>query len=267
MRVGQGRVHGQTDDGGGDAAADQPEAATPPEVATPPEAAAPPEVTAQPEVAPRPGSPGGPGSTLSDLDVALLGLLSVRPTSGYDIRQHYARALASWWETPRTQIYPRLRALQHRGLIDHEYVVQQDRPNKRLYAITPLGREALTDRLSARLAWPDMRHHMMMRLFFGNLLPLPVMREQLLDYRAQMEDWTAGLRAARERFAGALSGPYGEAVFFELLSLEHLIAMAELERKGADAALSAVEKGSVLLARSESAEPGRLLEVILEMLD
>jgi PadR family transcriptional regulator AphA len=214
-----------------------------------------------------PDADGEKGPALSDLDIALLGLLSVRPTSGYDIRQHYARALAPWWETPRTQIYPRLRDLQKRGLIDHEYVVQQDRPNKRLFSITPAGRQALTDRLSARLAWPDMRHHMMMRLFFGNLLPVPVMRKQLLDYRDRMDEWTSNLRAARNRFAESLGGPYGESVFFELLSLEHLIAMAELERKGADAALAAIEKGVDILADAEGADPSRLLEVIREMLD
>lgn len=209
----------------------------------------------------------GEPARLSDLDAALLGLLSIRPTSGYDIRQHYARALAPWWETPRTQIYPRLRDLQRRGLIDNEYVVQQDRPNKRLYSITASGTDALTSWLGSRIAWPDMRHHMMMRLFFGNLLSEETIRKQLTDYRDRMKAWSSSLRSARKRFSESLVGPYRESVLFELLSLEHLIALADLERKGADAALTTIEKANDLLDDRANVDPSQLLEAIRELLD
>ena len=59
--------------------------------------------------------------------------------TGYEILRHHARALEPWRETPRTQIYPKLRELQRRGLIEHEYVVQESKPNKRLYAIGRAG--------------------------------------------------------------------------------------------------------------------------------
>jgi DNA-binding PadR family transcriptional regulator len=72
-----------------------------------------------------------PVAGLSELEVALLALLSIRPMTGYEILRHHARALEPWWETPRTQIYPKLRELQRRGLIEHEYVVQESKPNKR----------------------------------------------------------------------------------------------------------------------------------------
>ena len=45
-------------------------------------------------------------AVLSELEVALLALLSIRPMTGYEILRHHARALEPWWETPRTQIYP-----------------------------------------------------------------------------------------------------------------------------------------------------------------
>jgi hypothetical protein len=128
---------------------------------------------------------GAPGSVeLSELEVALLALLSVRPMTGYEILRHHARALEPWWETPRTQIYPKLRELQKRGLIEHEYVVQESKPNKRLYSIGP----------------------------------------------------------ARKRFSGSLGGPYRDSVFFELLSLDHLIAMTDLEVAGTDKALDALRR-------------------------
>ena len=84
-----------------------------------------------------------PPAGLSELEVALVALLSIRPMTGYEILRHHARAPEPWWETPRTQIYPKLRELQRRGLIEHEYVVQESKPNKRLYSIGPSGSAAL----------------------------------------------------------------------------------------------------------------------------
>ena len=92
-----------------------------------------------------------PVAGLSELEVALLALLSIRPMTGYEILRHHARALEPWWETPRTQIYPKLRELQRRGLIEHEYVVQESKPNKRLYSIGPIGSQALASWLGSSI--------------------------------------------------------------------------------------------------------------------
>jgi len=184
---------------------------------------------------------GAPGSVeLSELEVALLALLSIRPMTGYEILRHHARALEPWWETPRTQIYPKLRELQKRGLIEHEFVVQESKPNKRLYSIGPAGSQALASWLGSTIGVPEMRHHMMMRLFLGNLLPAEETSRLLAAYRDRMAARAESFRQARERFSRSLSGPYRDSVFFELLSLDHLIAMTDLEVAGTDRALAAL---------------------------
>jgi DNA-binding PadR family transcriptional regulator len=143
-----------------------------------------------------------PAAGLSELEVALL---SIRPMTGYEILRHHARALEPWWETPRTQIYPKLRELQRRGLIEHEYVVQESKPNKRLYSIGPAGSEALASWLGSTISVPEMRHHMMMRLFLGNLLPIEETSRLLIGYRDRMAARAESFRQARERFSR--SGP------------------------------------------------------------
>lgn len=213
---------------------------------------------------PTPPLPGGPAVELSDLEVALLGLLSIRPMSGYEIRKSYARGLAPWWETPRTQIYPKLRELQKRGLVRDEVVVQQGKPNKRLYAIEPAGIEALTAWLGGEIGWPDMKHHMMMRLFFGNLLPLDRFRQQLYDYRQRMMSFAASLREAHERFSASLTGPFRKNVFFELLSLEHLIKIAELEAASTKAVLNVLDKTDGAFTIENGDQASRLLEALRE---
>ena len=184
---------------------------------------------------------GAPGSAeLSELEVALLALLSIRPMTGYEILRHHARALEPWWETPRTQIYPKLRELQKRGFIEHEFVVQESKPNKRLYSIGPAGSQALASWLGSTISVPEMRHHMMMRLFLGNLLPAEETGRLLTAYRDRMAARAESFRQARGRFSRSLSGPYRDSVFFGLLSLDHLIAMTDLEVAGTDRALAAL---------------------------
>lgn len=207
------------------------------------------------------------GSGLSDLEVALLGLLSVRPTTGYDIQRHYARALAPWWETPRTQIYPKLRELQRRGLVEDETVVQDGKPNKRLFSLSDAGSAALRTWLQGPIGWPDMRHQMMMRLFLGNLLPAETTRALLEDYRQRTEAWASSLREAHDRFSRSLEGPYRESVFFELLSLEHLIAIADLERSGAETALKALERAQGVLGTGNGEQSNRLLEIVRDLVE
>lgn len=198
---------------------------------------------------------------LSDLEVALLGLLSVRPMTGYEIDRHYARALGPWWETPRTQIYPKLRNLRSRGLVEQEHIIQEGKPNKRVYSIGPAGTTALTSWLVGPIRRTDMKNHMMMRLFLGNLLPPDTMRELLENYRAEMAEWAHSLRDARKKFSASLAGPYRTSVYYELLSLDHLIALADLEVSGTEKALRAIEKAPGTISRGNGEPLGQLLDM------
>jgi DNA-binding PadR family transcriptional regulator len=201
---------------------------------------------------------------LSDLEVALLGLLSVRPMTGYEIRRHFDRALAPWWDTPRTQIYPKLRELESRRLIEHEYVVQESKPNKRVYSPTPVGRDRLRSWLEGSIQWPDLRHQMMMRLFLGHLLPADDLRALLAGYRDRTADWSARLREIDAKFARSLAGPYRDTVFFELLALRNLIALADLEVSAADRAVKALEQARDTARPGNGELAGRLLDIIRE---
>ena len=206
-----------------------------------------------------------PGAGLSELEVALLALLSIRPMTGYEILRHHARALEPWWETPRTQIYPKLRELQRCGLIEHEYVVQESKPNKRLYSIGPAGSEALASWLASTINVPEMRHHMMMRLFLGNLLPIEETSRLLIGYRDRMAARAESFRQAKERFSRSLNGPYRASVFFELLSLDHLIAMTDLEVTGTDKALAALRRFGSDGALASAEQASGLLDAIRDV--
>ncbi|MCP2281048.1 PadR family transcriptional regulator [Nocardia amikacinitolerans] len=203
-----------------------------------------------------------PAATLSDLELALLGLLSIRPMTGYEIGTHYARALSPWWETPRTQVYPKLRELERRGFVQKETVIQDGRPNKQVYSIAPTGSNALLLRLGAPIPGTDMRHHMMMRLFLGNLLPPQSVRKLLADYRSRMLDRARHLREARQKFTPSLDGPHRSSVFFELLSLDHLIALTELEVTGTTRVLEALAQAPLRTRYKSASSESPLLDAL-----
>ena len=183
-----------------------------------------------------PAGDGGPAVTvtLGDLEVALLGLLSVRPMTGYDIGLHFDRALAPWWDTPRTQIYPKLRDLAGRGLVRESYVVQRSKPNKRVYSLTESGHAALRRWLALPIERSRTRQHMMMHMFLGNLVDAGELQERLRSYRQELMGEARRWRGIRERFTRSLSGPYRQAVYFELLALEYLIEATEFEASWID---------------------------------
>ena len=74
---------------------------------------------------------------------ALLGMLAREPLSGYDIARQLLTTLGFFWQAPHSQIYPELARLEARGLVTHARVEQRERPDKKIYSITPAGREAL----------------------------------------------------------------------------------------------------------------------------
>ena len=84
----------------------------------------------------------------ASLDLALLGLIAEVPgVSGYDIMKIFDLSMAHYWHAHPTQIYPTLDRMEEFGLIKRRNVVQRNRPNKRLYTITPSG-ERHADRMA-----------------------------------------------------------------------------------------------------------------------
>lgn len=198
---------------------------------------------------------------VSELEIALLGLLSIQPMTGYDIGHYFDRALGPFWTVPRTQIYPRLKDLEGRALVTSEYVAQKSKPNKRVYQLTDEGLQQLREWLGGTIHWIEMKHFLLMKVFLGNLLSLEELRTLIKDYRNRIEVWNDELRKVHMKFEPSLQGEHQESVFFQLLSLEHLIALADLEVEGADKILKAVEEAELPLG-GNSEGTNHLLEII-----
>lgn len=76
---------------------------------------------------------------------AVLAALLDGEASGYDLAKGFDASVANFWMATPQQLYRELDRMAAEGLITARLVEQDRRPNKRLYSLTDLGRQALLE--------------------------------------------------------------------------------------------------------------------------
>lgn len=160
---------------------------------------------------------------------AILGLLAIKPMTGYDLSRSYRRALQQIWYAPLGQVYPTLRKMKRDGLLTVTVKVQHHRPNRKVYSLTAEGRRLLVLWLSQPSALPRMHHEFIHKLFLlGNVAPAGRVA-QVDAYIKRCQEWAADLRRAEAILEPSLKGPNAESAWYQLLSLRHLCRVVECE--------------------------------------
>jgi DNA-binding PadR family transcriptional regulator len=139
---------------------------------------------------------------VSATEAAVLGLLEPGERSGYDLQQ-LARGGVGYFGAPaRSQIYAVLPRLVEAGLAEPLDLVQGRGPAKRLYRITPAGREALEGWLEHGPIGPEPdRNLLLLKVFFGYRMRPERLREQIRERRLEAEQLKRELEAIDEEAA------------------------------------------------------------------
>ena len=74
---------------------------------------------------------------------AVLAALCDDEYSGYQLAKAFDVGVANFWSASSQQLYSELTRLEQAGLISGREVIQLDRPNKRVFTVTPAGLEEL----------------------------------------------------------------------------------------------------------------------------
>jgi len=117
-----------------------------------------------------------------ELKHAILGLLSIRSASGYDLARAFASSVAHFWHADRSQIYRTLDRLSGAGAITTEVVRQDGKPDRKVHSLTDAGRAELTDWLSSPVEEDLPKEPFLARLFFAALIGREGV-ERMLDER------------------------------------------------------------------------------------
>jgi PadR family transcriptional regulator AphA len=101
---------------------------------------------------------------------AVLGLLGMKPMSGYDIKRAVDRTIRHFWAASYGQIYPELKRLEEAGWISGKDASQGERA-RRIYKLTAQGGRELEAWLHGYETRIEMRDESLLRLFFADSLP------------------------------------------------------------------------------------------------
>lgn len=116
---------------------------------------------------------------------ALLGILSLEPMTGYEVKQFFDSSVQHFWNAELSQIYPTLKSLEESGFVDMRVEVQQNRPNRKIYAITDDGRTEFERWFRAPQPPADLRDPFLIKVFFGTDIPV---EDTIILLRRQMEE-------------------------------------------------------------------------------
>ncbi|MCU4784337.1 PadR family transcriptional regulator [Bacillus cereus] len=76
---------------------------------------------------------------------ALLGLLSKKEQTGYDLYHTFQEQLIYFWNSSHSQVYKELSKMEQDNLVTFEYIYQEGSPNKKIYSLTKEGEKALVE--------------------------------------------------------------------------------------------------------------------------
>ena len=140
-------------------------------------------------------------SSRNTLRYIILGLLGARPMSGYDIKQAFDRALASYWNAGNSQIYTTLKSLSHAQLVEAEVIEQKGRPSRKVYRLTMAGQAELDRWLQEDVPERFTKDDYLTKLFFCGETSDTVALKHLLDHRANLLKELEHLEWARQQYA------------------------------------------------------------------
>jgi PadR family transcriptional regulator, regulatory protein AphA len=102
------------------------------------------------------------------LEAAILGFLGEQPRSGYDLKTRcFDDAVGDFWTADQAQIYRTLDRLQTANMVSVARKRQSGRPDRKVYSLTDLGRQALTSWMSTPVPLSAPRDSFLLQLYFG----------------------------------------------------------------------------------------------------
>lgn len=124
---------------------------------------------------------------------SFLALLAKAPAHGYELKLMLEQTFGKLWPAMNAgQIYTTLARLERDGLVESRDILQSDRPNKRVYELTPEGHAALKAWLDAPPPPPQLKDEFFIKLALARLAgiadPFVMIRRQRRAHMRSLRD-------------------------------------------------------------------------------
>ena len=145
----------------------------------------------------------------------VLGLLSERPMTGYDIKKHVSVMLSAVTNASYGTLYPTLHKLLKEGAVKVAEIPQKGRPSKKVYSITETGQQELRGWLRKPAAADQVKREFLLKLYLAKNLSAQHIQSLVSDRRDQMTEKLDTLKAEKQ----AIDNPWQKWVVNYTLSL------------------------------------------------
>lgn len=124
---------------------------------------------------------------------AILVLLEKKPGSGYDLAQRFRGGIGNFWNATHQQVYQELKKLSAAKLVAFELHEQAERPDKKVYRITPAGRSALRLWLKAPVKSAKINSTLLVKIYAAHLADPAALDAELAQHiahhQAKLEEY------------------------------------------------------------------------------
>jgi len=149
---------------------------------------------------------------------AILGMLALlKKSSGYDLKKHMEATTQNFWKETFSSIYPVLEDLENQKLVVKLDTPTRNDRKRNVYTLTSAGKKALKNWLVKSPENIQVRNELLLKLFFGNLVPLETTIEHLEHYKKELTDKLSSFQEVEHRLRciDSLESLYG------LITLNH----------------------------------------------
>ena len=119
---------------------------------------------------------------------SILGALSHKPMSGYDIKKWVAKVTGAFWNESPGQVYPMLRQLVREKLVTCDASQGVGKRPKKVYSLTQQGLTAFKTWLKIEANLTVMRDELTLKLFYGQHLSKQDYLNHLVNQKQRMQE-------------------------------------------------------------------------------
>jgi len=171
---------------------------------------------------------------------AILGMLAIlKKSSGYDLKKHMESSTQYFWKETFSSIYPVLEDLEEQKLIVKVDTPTRNDRKRNVYTLTSAGQDTLKSWLLEPVEQMQIRNELILKLFFGNMVPVEVNIEHLEKQKKELENKLSIYQKIKDELADI---DLNESLY-SLLTLDYGIRQVSSSLKWCDDAIKILKIG------------------------
>jgi len=171
-------------------------------------------------------------------EYVILGILSNKPQTGYDIHKMVKTRLGPFWEMGYSQIYPTLRNLEKEGIITKKVELNDRGQNLKVYSVTKDGKNKLQNWLTKPAKPETFKFEALLKIAFGEQVPKEEIIKHIEKLKARNEGQLENALSIEKEMKAHLNE--SKRYFFALLTFDLGKKIHKTAIEWADAAIEKI---------------------------